>query len=220
MAVPMAFVPAPCSFHRAPSAKFIASAARERTLALPSSWSRTPAASLRAMRCSDSSAMLPRPQRMDLPASEGLVAFGGHGGRPATCGRNTRVARPLPRVGDRHTHPVDPAFADEPLPFSPQFAGMEGRGRDGVDGEPWIARHLVSQSGRPRLSKRPQAEPKEVLANLQLRRRGLPSVWRARTLRYSQIRTVNPRGDRKVSTLQVSWRATHRPVPVPPRGTR
>ncbi len=44
-------------------------------------------------------------------------------------------------------------------------------------------------------------------------------LWHA-TARYSHILTVKPRGEWKDSTLQVSWRATHRPLPVPARGAR
>ncbi len=59
-AVPIALVPAPFSLHRAPSVKFIESAAAMRTLAFPPIHSSSPSASLMTMRCADSSAMAVR----------------------------------------------------------------------------------------------------------------------------------------------------------------
>jgi hypothetical protein len=65
----MALVPALLSLHRAPSVKFIESAARERTLASPSTASSIPAASLTTIRCSDSLAMEAKQSRISGAAA-------------------------------------------------------------------------------------------------------------------------------------------------------
>ena len=62
--MPIALVPAPPSLHRVPSAKFIESAARIRTLGLPSTQSRMPLASLTTIRWPDSSALAARQDRI------------------------------------------------------------------------------------------------------------------------------------------------------------
>ncbi len=89
-AVPIALVPAPFSLHRAPSVKFIESAAAMRTFALPPIHSRSPSASLTTIRWADSSAMAVR-----LSSIKGRAA-------PSGCtSRRDEVSSSSARTGAR-----------------------------------------------------------------------------------------------------------------------
>ena len=103
IAVPIALVPAPPSDHSVPSAKFIESAARSRTVALPSTHSSTPLASETTIRCWDSSAVAARHERISgaISASGWISQRAEASSASATCGAIRRPLGSTPAAAER-----------------------------------------------------------------------------------------------------------------------
>ena len=172
-------------------------------LALPSTHSRRPSASLTTMRCSLSSATDPSHSRISgAAASSGwasqrsadLVAIAEQRRGSAHGGVQAGGARSLPGLGDRQPYRVELAVREVSVPDPAQHTRSRlRRGRD-VNRKPWVGRHrhhlgIPGCLGRGRIASCPDP--------------GGETLWRVEELEPPRELTSNPET-----------------VPIPSRGTR